>query len=337
MASPIRGAAQRHDVRDHLFVEVEVDGVVGYGEVSPQPRSLNGDPSAASVVTALAEEVPIHLERIASAARDEGGWARIHQLAGPRASSVVAWALVEMALFDLELRRDGVSLAERWPASEEPRVMATVSLLDESVPVVASEVERLRVKVAPGVRPGPVLDAVHELGRPVIADYNCSAHDVDEVLEDLEVLTASLVVVAVEQPFAPGNLIEHARLHARSAVAVSLDEGVRSIVDLRHIARYSAGALVCVKPARVGGLAVARTMIREAMDLGLRPYVGGFFESPLARSVHRQLVAAMVDEPSDVAPVLGLGAGAPVVERPGGVGWAPVRRATDEVLVHLRG
>ena len=337
MASPIRGAAQRHDVRDHLFIEVEVDGVTGYGEVSPQPRSLNGDPGVASVVTALAEEVPVHLARLAGAARDEGGWARIHQLAGPRPSSVVAWALVEMALFDFELRRDGVSLAERWPANQEPRVMATVSLLDESVPAVASEVERLRVKVAPGIRPGPVLDAVHELGRPVIADYNCSAHDVDEVLEDLEVLSGSLVVVAVEQPFAPGNLIEHARLHARSAVAVSLDEGVRSIVDLRHIARYGAGAIVCVKPARVGGLAVARTMILEALELGLRPYVGGFFETPLARSVHRQLVAAMVDEPSDVAPVSGLGGGASVVERPGGVGWAPVRRATDEVLVHLRG
>ena len=337
MASPIRGAAQRHDVRDHLFIEVEVDGVTGYGEVSPQPRSLNGDPGVASVVTALAEEVPVHLARLAGAARDEGGWARIHQLAGPRPSSVVAWALVEMALFDFELRRDGVSLAERWPANQEPRVMATVSLLDDSVPSVASEVELLRVKVAPGVRPGPVLDAVHELGRPVIADYNCSAHDVDEVLEDLEVLSGSLVVVAVEQPFAPGNLIEHARLHARSAVAVSLDEGVRSIVDLRHIARYGAGAIVCVKPARVGGLAVARTMILEALELGLRPYVGGFFETPLARSVHRQLVAAMVDEPSDVAPVSGLGGGASVVERPGGVGWAPVRRATDEVLVHLRG
>lgn len=330
MAAPIQGAAQRHDARDHLFASLEADGVTGYGEVSPQPRSLNGDPSTASVVAALADEVPVHLERIASSIRDESGWARIHQLAGPRASSVVAWALVEMALLDLALRRGATTLADWWPARQAPRMLATVSLLDDVAPKVASDVERLRVKVAPGIRPGPALERVHLLGRPIIADYNCSARDVDEVLADLEVLTSSLVVVAVEQPFAPGNLIDHARLRARG-VTVSLDEGVRSIGDLRHIARYGAGAIVCIKPARVGGLAVARTMILEALELGLRPYVGGFFESPLARSVHRQLVAAMVDEPSDVAPVVGLG-GATVVERPGGLGLAPRREDTDDVL-----
>ncbi len=332
LASPIQGAAQRHDVREHLFAAITVDGLTGYGEVSPQPQSLNGDPSAALVVAALRDEVPAHLERLAQALADEAGWARIHQLAGPRPASLVAWALVEMALLDLQLRRSGLSLADEWPERAKPRVMATVSLLDETLPTLASEVERLRVKVGPGVRPGPALDALHDLGRPVIADYNCSAPNVEVVLEDLAVLRSSLVVVAVEQPFAPGNLIDHARLHAEGVVAVSLDEGVRSIVDLRHIARYRAGALVCIKPARVGGLAVARTMILEALDLGLRPYVGGFFESPLARGVHRQLVAAMVDEPSDVAPVAGLGA--PVVERPGGVGWTAQR---GEVLLQLPG
>ena len=334
MASPIQGAAQRHDVRDHLFAALEVDGIVGYGEVSPQPESLNGDPSAASVIEAARDELPVHLDRIANAARDDDGWARIHQLAGPRGPSKVAWALVEMALLDVELRRTATTLAERWPQRHEPRFMATMSLLDDVVPAVSSDVERLRLKIGPGVRPGRLLDAVHDLGRPVIADYNCAARDVDQVLEDLAVLSASLVVVAVEQPFAPGNLIEHARLSAASTVPVSLDEGVRSVADLRHIARYRAGKLVCIKPARVGGLAVARTMILEALELGLRPYVGGFFESPLARSVHRQLVAAMVDEPSDVAPVAGLG-GASVLESAGGVGWTPMRAETDEVLVRL--
>ncbi|MDE2282869.1 MAG: hypothetical protein KGJ92_08895 [Actinomycetales bacterium] len=334
MASPIQGAAQRHDLRDHLFVSIEQDGVVGYGEVSPQPETLNGDPSTAAVLEAARVELAVHLERIAIAARDEDGWARIHQVAGPRGASKVAWALVEMALLDLALRRHGGALADRWPQIQAPRVMATASLLDEAVPPITSEVERLRLKVAPGVRPGPRLEAVHELGRPVIVDYNCAARDVDQVREDLDVLTGSLVVVAVEQPFAPGNLIDHAHLAAAGTVAVSLDEGVRSVADLRHIARYGAAALVCIKPARVGGLAVARTMILEANALGLRPYVGGFFETPLARSVHRQLAAAMVQEPSDVGTVAGL-AGAPVTVRSGGLGWAPQQPSDDAVLVRL--
>jgi L-alanine-DL-glutamate epimerase-like enolase superfamily enzyme len=58
-----------------------------------------------------------------------------------------------------------------------------------------------------------------------------------------------------------------------------------------------------VKPARVGGYANARTIIERARALGLRPYVGGFFESPLARSVNRTLAHHLVDEPSDIGPV----------------------------------
>ena len=47
--------------------------------------------------------------------------------------------------------------------------------------------------------------------------------------------------------------------------------------------------MICVKPARVGGLANARSIIARAPGAGLRVYLGGFFESPYARQVHRAL------------------------------------------------
>jgi len=83
-------------------------------------------------------------------------------------------------------------------------------------------------------------------------------------------------------------------------VLISLDEGVRSLRDLDQIVRYRAATIVCVKPARVGGYANARTMLERAKELGLRPYVGGFFESPFARSVNRALAWHTTDEPSDI-------------------------------------
>jgi hypothetical protein len=58
-----------------------------------------------------------------------------------------------------------------------------------------------------------------------------------------------------------------------------------------------------VKPARVGGVANARTIILRAREAGLRPYLGGFFESPYARQVNRSLAQSCVDEPSDLGPV----------------------------------
>ena len=73
--------------------------------------------------------------------------------------------------------------------------------------------------------------------------------------------------------------------------------------DVAQIVRYQAADLLCVKPARVGGLANARTIVARAREAGLRPYVGGFFESPYARHVHRALARSCVDEPSDLGPV----------------------------------
>jgi L-alanine-DL-glutamate epimerase-like enolase superfamily enzyme len=70
-----------------------------------------------------------------------------------------------------------------------------------------------------------------------------------------------------------------------------------------QILRYGAAQIICVKPARVGGLANARSIILAAREAGLRPYVGGFFESPYARQVHALLARSCVEEPSDLAPV----------------------------------
>lgn len=335
IASVIQGAAQRHDVRDHLYAQLEVEGVQGWGEISPQPHDLNGDPGVDAVIEAIRDEVVPRLRRSTDATSRGSEWSRVHQFAGPRSASVVAWSLLEMALLDVHLRLNARALPDLWPGRYESRTMATVSLLEDSLPAISPDVERLRVKVRPGVRPSARLAEIRDLERPVIADYNCSATGVDEVLRDLEVLSSALVVVAVEQPFAPGNLVDHAALHAHDGVTVSLDEGVRSIMDLRHIARYGAASLVCIKPARVGGLALAHSMIEEARRLGLRPYVGGFFESPLARTVHRQLVRAFIDEPSDVAPVAFDAPPVGGTPTPGGLGWRPEFRPTDELLTDV--
>jgi L-alanine-DL-glutamate epimerase-like enolase superfamily enzyme len=86
-------------------------------------------------------------------------------------------------------------------------------------------------------------------------------------------------------------------------VPISLDEGVRSPRDLEQIARYSAASIVCLKPARIGGLANTKAMAQRAVSLGLEPYIGGFFESPYARRVHRLLANNCIAQPSDVADV----------------------------------
>jgi L-alanine-DL-glutamate epimerase-like enolase superfamily enzyme len=159
------------------------------------------------------------------------------------------------------------------------------------------------VKTAPGVIDELGLARLSSLSVPVLLDFNCSATGDADVLDQLDQLgdrVTELRVEAVEQPFAAGNVIDHSRLAEQLEVGLSLDEGVRTVRDIEQIVRYGAATLICVKPARVGGYANAKTMILRARELGLEAYLGGFFESPFARAVNRTLAEHVVSVPSDI-------------------------------------
>jgi len=303
LAHPVASALQRHDSRSRLLLSVDHEGVTGFGEVDPQPFFLNGDPGIADVVQELDGIV---LLQIQGAYEREGAlpsWTRIARFAGSRPSSSPAICLVEMALLDRELHCGGRDLDDLWPKVFDTPLQGTASLLDDDEWALEPTVARVRLKTKPGVVSAVALRRLAALKVPVLLDFNCSATCDADVLSQLGQIGAIVEVVGVEQPFAPGNIVDHARLAEQLDVPLSLDEGVRSVRDLAQIVRYGAAQIVCVKPARVGGYANARTVIERAKEMGLRPYLGGFFESPFARSVNRRLAEYLVDEPSDVGVV----------------------------------
>jgi O-succinylbenzoate synthase len=329
----VDAAHQRHDERIRLYLQLEHDGVVGYGEIAPQPLALHGDPGVGEVIQELDGFV---LSQLQAAVEREGAlpsWTRIARFAGSRASSAPAVTLVEMALLDRELRTQGRSISELWPGHYDTPLQATASLLDdETAWIVDASVARLRVKSAPGELSDTARERLAALSVPVLLDFNCSATTVEEVSAQLASARRYATVVAVEQPFAAGNVIEHARLASQIDVPVSLDEGVRTLRDLDQIVRYGAATMVCIKPARVGGYANARTIITRALEMGLAPYVGGFFESPFARHVNAVLCRHLVREPSDIGPVVS-GASEPLDQVEGGFGWAPGGATLDRATV----
>jgi L-alanine-DL-glutamate epimerase-like enolase superfamily enzyme len=299
---PVLASDQLHLERSRLFLRLK-DGAVGFGEVSPQPVTLNGDPSVDDVV----DEVADALARVEALAQREGAlpaWTRMAGIFADSPPRRFAGALIEMALLDHELRHRVMSIGELWPRRTTPPRQTTVSALDERTWEVSELEARVRVKTAPGVLSERALEQLSQLRVPVLLDYNCSATSDEDVLTQVTAVREVATLDAVEQPYAVGNLVDHARLATRLDVALSLDESVRSLSDLIQINRYQAASMVCVKPARVGGLANARTIIAHAQQLGLRVYLGGFFESPYARRVHWALASgSAVTEPSDLGDV----------------------------------
>ncbi len=157
-----------------------------------------------------------------------------------------------------------------------------------------------------GSRPAPVrsagcvLERLSHAGLPVLLDFNASATSLDDVMGQAALVARVADLVGVEQPFAPGDLSGHAALAERLDVPVSLDEGLRDLDDLEAALAAHAVGMVCVKPARVGGLIAARAVLSRALGEGLAAYVGGFFESGFARSVHRVLADSLACAPSDL-------------------------------------
>ncbi|HUY17492.1 MAG TPA: enolase C-terminal domain-like protein [Acidimicrobiales bacterium] len=300
---PVRASAQRHDRRSRLFLRLEHQGVIGYGEVAPQPERLNNDPSFDDVVDA-ARAALARLEDVVTREHSLPSWSRVARLGSATPASNAAAALVEMAVLDRELRASSMDVEALWaPRFQTPR-QATFSLLDDDTEWRVDEtVARVRVKIAPGALSERALDRLAQLSVPVLIDYNCSALSDDDVLRHVDQIRDVATISAVEQPYAVGNLADHARLAQRLDAPLSLDEGVRSLRDLKQIVSYRAATMICVKPARVGGLANARTMLARAEALGLAAYLGGFFESPFARRIHQRLANSCVREPSDLGDV----------------------------------
>ena len=147
LSRPVTSAAQRHGVRTRLYLEIEHEGVVGYGEVTPQPTTINGDPGVALVTDEL---VGVVVPRLLDIVRREGAlpeWSRASALVAGRDSAHFAASVVEMALVDHELRRRGEELASWWPPRWDTPAQATVSLLDDEEWETAGAT-RVRVKTA---------------------------------------------------------------------------------------------------------------------------------------------------------------------------------------------
>jgi len=303
LAHVLQGGAQRHEGRSRLYLVLRDADGAGVGEVAPQPVSLNGDPGLKSVIDELRDVVLPQLSAISSREGAAPSWTRMSRFAAPREASATALALVEMALLHRELKMEKCRLDELWPSQSALRLQRSVSLVDDEAWPALKGVARLRAKVTPGLLAPRSLERLAASSLPVVLDFNATASSAEDVLGVLEQVRLVATVVAVEQPFLVGNLTDTARLSERLDVMISLDEGVRSLRDVEQIARYGAAKLVCVKPARVGGLANARTLIARARVLGLEAYVGGFFESPYARQANRVLAEHSVTEPSDVGDV----------------------------------
>jgi L-Ala-D/L-Glu epimerase len=270
------------DSADVVFVELEHDGVTGYGEAAPIARYEQSAESALAYVEANADALgddPWALEEIESRMPPEEPAARsaidaaLHDLQGKLAGQPV-WRL-------LGLRRAGPPTSWTiWLGDPDDMARRTEA--------VAGRFKRLKLKL--GGRDGLDVERVRAVraatNLPLMVDVN-EAWSLDEALNALAQLE-ELGVEYCEQPLPAGDP-DGPALKERSPLPIFVDEDCHVAGDVSACAERAHG--VNIKLAKSGGIREAVRIAHVARALGLGVMLGCMNESGLAIAAGAQIAS----------------------------------------------
>ena len=211
----------------------------------------------------------------------------------------MAKATVEMAGWDLEAKRRGVSLkellrgvADAVPVGVSIGIQKTdQALVDKVDGYIAEGYRKIKIKIKPE-RDVEMLKAVRDRfpNAPIMADAN-SAYSLPRDLARLKEMDA-IDLMMIEQPLSYEDLLDHAALQRRIETPVCLDESIRSVDDTRLALHLASGRIVNIKPGRVGGLASSVAIHDVCRAAGWPVWCGGMLESGIGRA-HNVALAAL--------------------------------------------
>ena len=272
--------------RDIVLVEVVSDGLSGYGEIT-------------------AGENPFYNEEWTDSA-----WLIARDYAGPRvlkhpfdeASQVadrtshirghrMACGGVEVAVWDLEARRKGVSLAKLIGGAARSEISCGVSIgiqdsVDQLLKKIETEVNAGYQRIKMKIKPGWDVDVIREVRRAfpsirLMADAN-SAYTLNDAsrLKKLD----EFHLMMIEQPLAHDEIIDHVALQAQLDTPICLDECIRSAHQAEQAIRMKACGIINIKLGRVGGFREAKRVHDVAQSHGIPVWCGGMLESGIGRA-----------------------------------------------------
>ncbi|HEX5946282.1 MAG TPA: o-succinylbenzoate synthase [Acidimicrobiales bacterium] len=215
----------------------------------------------------------------------------------------MAKAALECAALDAGLRAEGRSMASFLGATRPVvptgiaigRTRTIDGLVDAVLRWHGQGHRAFKIKIEPGWDVEPLEAVRGTVGEEValLADANGSyrSDSVEEMATLCRLADASIGLVALEQPFAPDDLVGHARLGRQIDVPVCLDESIGSLADLESALTLEACGAVSLKAGRVGGLVETRRIHARCRDAGVSLRCGGMLETGLGRALNLAVAA----------------------------------------------
>jgi O-succinylbenzoate synthase len=260
-------------------------GAFGYGEcTAPEDPFYNHETIDTAWIITTNYIAPLLAQaRIESAGEVNNALGRIR---GNR----MAKGAIEAAVWDLEARLARAPLWKHLGGTQQ-EISSGVSIgLQESIPALLEKIaielesgyQRIKIKIKPG-RDVDLVEAVRSKYPtiPLMVDANSAYTLADKAL--LKRL-AGYDLMMIEQPLAPGDLVDHSKLQREIATPICLDESILTVADARHAAELGSCRIINIKLGRVGGHSEARMIQEFCARSNLPVWCGGMLESGIGRA-----------------------------------------------------
>lgn len=271
-------------VQPTLIVELEQDGVCGYGEATTNEYYGITIDGMAAVLRSVERE-------LAADAGDDPAelWSRLDpQLRGNR----FAQCALDQAAHDLWGKRLGKPVYELWGQKAENLPPSNYTIGIDELDVMVAKLAEFPGWPVYKIKLGTShdLEIVRALREHTDARFRVDANcgwDVEETIANSREL-AKLNVEFIEQPLPAERLDDMPRVFRESALPLAADESCQQEPDVD--ACRERFHIINIKLVKCGGLTPARRMIARARQLGMQVMVGCMTESSVGISAIAQLL-----------------------------------------------
>ncbi len=287
LLSPFETSFGRTTRRRILIVRVfDKTGASGYGEcVAPEAPFYNHETiDTAWLITAKFIAPLLARARFASAAQ-------VNAALSPIRDNRMAKAGVEAAVWDLEAKLAGRPLWQHLGGVRDEincgvsigLQETTDALIDKVAHELESGYQRIKIKIKPG-KDVQLVEAVR--ARFPSITLSVDANSAYSLNGDLSVVKQfdQYNLLMIEQPLAPGDLVDHAKLQREIKTPICLDESIVSLADARHASELGSCRIINIKLGRVGGHTEVRLIQAYAVDHGIPVWCGGMLEAGIGRA-----------------------------------------------------
>ncbi len=295
LVRPFETSFGRTTNRRILLVEVNLDGVSGWGECVAGEGPYYAPETIETAWHVLRDFIwPILARKEFSAA------AQVWEMLAPIRGHNMAKGAIEAAIWDAEARQKSLPLWKLLGGTiEEIACGVSIGIQendDELVRVVEKELaagyQRIKIKIKPGYDVQPVRRLRERFPQiRLMVDAN-SAYTLADAphLRELE----AFYLMMIEQPLGWDDIWSHAELQRQFMTPICLDECIHTREHAEAAIALGACRIINMKLGRVGGFTGARQIHDLCLTHGIPVWCGGMLESGIGRA-HNIALSTLAD------------------------------------------